>query len=135
MTAKPRKKEMLFTIGHSTRTIGEFIDLLKAYNIQRIVDVRTIPKFRHNPQFNENIIDRSLQKVGINYVHIAELGGLRHTIANSKNLGWHNLSFRGFADYMATPEFAKGIEILEKIAKKKLPLCALRRFPGVAIDL
>jgi uncharacterized protein (DUF488 family) len=90
MSAKPRKKEILFTIGHSTRTIGEFIDLLKAYNIQRIVDVRTIPKSRHNPQFNENIIDRSLQKVGINYVHIAELGGLRHTTADSKNLGWHN---------------------------------------------
>lgn len=119
MSAKPRKKEMLFTIGHSTRTIGEFIDLLKAYNIQRIVDVRTIPKSRHNPQFNENIIECSLQKVGINYVHIAELGGLRHTTADSKNLGWHNLSFRGFADYMATPEFAKGIEILEKIAKKE----------------
>lgn len=65
---------MLFTIGHSTRTIGEFIDLLKAYNIQSIVDVRTIPKSRHNPQFDENVIDRSLQKVGINYVHIAELG-------------------------------------------------------------
>jgi len=130
MTAKPRKKEMLFTIGHSTRTIGEFIDLLKAYNIQRIVDVRTIPKSRHNPQFNENIIDRSLQKVGINYVHIAELGGLRHTIANSKNLGWHNLSFRGFADYMATPEFAKGIEILEKIAKKeKTAIMCAEAFP------
>jgi len=119
MPAKFQKKEILFTIGHSTRTIDEFIDLLKAYNIQRIVDVRTIPRSRHNPQFNENVIDLSLQKVGINYLHIAELGGLRHTTAGSINLGWHNPSFRGFADYMGTPEFAKGIEILENIAKKE----------------
>lgn len=119
MPAKLQKKEVLFTIGHSTRTIGEFIDLLKAHNIQVIVDVRTIPRSRHNPQFNADIIERSLQKVGINYVHIAELGGLRHTNAGSKNLGWHNRSFRGFADYMGTPEFTKGIEILEKIAKKE----------------
>jgi uncharacterized protein (DUF488 family) len=93
MPAKFQKKEILFTIGHSTRTIDEFIDLLKAYNIQRIVDVRTIPRSRHNPQFNENVIDLSLQKVGINYLHIAELGGLRHTTAASINLGWHKQSF------------------------------------------
>jgi uncharacterized protein (DUF488 family) len=119
MSLKQIKKETLYTIGHSTRTLGEFVDLLKAHNIQRIVDVRTIPRSRHNPQFNENTIENSLQKTGINYVHIAELGGLRHTIVDSKNLGWRNHSFRGFADYMSTPEFAKGIDILEKIAKKE----------------
>ncbi len=112
-------KETLWTIGHSTRTISEFIDLLKAHDIQGIVDVRTIPKSRHNPQFNMDIIEGSLHEGGIDYVQLAELGGLRHTTADSQNLGWHNLSFRGFADYMGTPEFAAGLETLEKIAKEE----------------
>ena len=119
MPAKRKKKDTLYTIGHSTRTIGEFIDLLKAHNIREIVDVRTIPRSRHNPQFNEKIIQRSLQKAGMDYLHLAELGGLRHTTRDSKNLGWHNTSFRGFADYMGTPKFAKGMELLKKIARKE----------------
>ena len=119
MPRNQKKKNTLYTIGHSTRTFGEFIDLLKAHNIREIVDVRTIPRSRHNPQFNEKIIQRSLQKAELDYLHLAELGGLRHTTLDSKNLGWHNTSFRGFADYMGTPEFAKGMELLKKIARKE----------------
>jgi uncharacterized protein (DUF488 family) len=119
MSPKQIKKETLYTIGHSTRTIDDFIDLLKAYEIQGIVDVRTIPRSRHNPQFNEDTLECSLQEAGIDYVHTAELGGLRHTTSDSKNLGWNNRSFRGFADYMATPEFAEGIDFLEEFAKKE----------------
>lgn len=119
MSSEQRQKEVLFTIGHSTRTTAEFIDLLKAHNVQGVVDVRSIPKSRHNPQFNSKTIESSLKKAGIHYTHIAELGGLRQTTAESKNLGWNNRSFRGFADYMSTPEFESGIMLLEKIARKE----------------
>lgn len=114
-----RPKQHLWTIGHSTRTIVEFVELLQAHGIRQIVDVRTIPRSRHNPQFNEQTIAASLQPAGVDYVRLADLGGLRHTTPDSKNLGWHNRSFRGFADYMATPEFANGLNALEKIARKK----------------
>lgn len=113
------KKDTLYTIGHSTRTIEEFVDLLKAHGVQEVVDVRTIPKSRHNPQFNEETLKDSLEKVGVDYAHIEKLGGLRRTTSDSKNLGWNNLSFRGFADYMGTPEFEDGLEILEKIGRKE----------------
>jgi uncharacterized protein (DUF488 family) len=119
MITKQIKKEILYTIGHSTRTILEFAELLKSHNIQKVVDVRTIPKSHHNLQFNEDTLGNSLEKVGIKYTHLSELGGLRHTTKDSKNLGWNNLSFRGFADYMDTKEFEKGLKLLEKIAKKE----------------
>ena len=119
MVTKQIKKEILYTIGHSTRTIKEFTKLLQEHNIKHLVDVRTIPKSHHNPQFNEEILERSLKKVEINYTHLTELGGLRHTTKDSKNLGWNNLSFRGFADYMSTDEFEKGLTMLEKMAKKE----------------
>lgn len=126
MPTKIKNKEKIYTIGHSTRTISEFVDLLKAHEVKEVVDVRTIPKSRHNPQFNENTLHRSLNKKDIEYVHIAELGGLRHTTIESKNLGWNNRSFRGFADYMSTQEFEKGMKLLEKIAHKKVTaiMCA-----------
>lgn len=114
-----RPKRRLWTIGHSTRTIDEFVELLQAHGIRQLVDVRTIPRSRHNPQFNERVIAASLQPAGVDYVRLADLGGLRHSTPDSKNLGWHNRSFRGFADYMGTPEFAKGLNALEKIARKK----------------
>ncbi len=120
------KKPLIFTIGHSTHKIEEFIEFLKAHGVQEIVDVRTIPKSRHNPQFNEGVLQFSLKKKDIDYIHIAELGGLRHTTALSENLGWNNRSFRGFADYMSTPEFEKGLNFLEKITRKKITaiMCA-----------
>jgi len=120
------KKPSIFTIGHSTRQINEFVELLQIYNIQEIVDVRAIPKSRHNPQFNEELLKESLKRVHIRYKHLKKLGGLHHTTKKSINLGWRNTSFRGYADYMATAEFTKGLEALIKIAtlKKTAIMCA-----------
>jgi uncharacterized protein (DUF488 family) len=109
----------IYTIGHSTQTIEQFIALLKAHNIEELVDVRTIPKSRHNPQFGSEELAASLQQVGIVYKHLAKLGGLRHASKDSINLGWQNTSFRGFADYMATPEFRTGLDELQAVAEKK----------------
>jgi uncharacterized protein (DUF488 family) len=102
----------LWTIGHSTRAIDEFIDLLKAHEIQRLVDVRTIPRSRHNPQFNTDRFAERLKKAGIIYVHMPQLGGLRKAKKDSHNLGWRNASFRGYADYMESDEFWKALEEL-----------------------
>lgn len=126
MLTKIKAKEKIYTIGHSTRTISEFVKLIKAHGVEKIVDVRTIPKSRHNPQFNEKTLCNSLKKKDIEYIHITELGGLRHTTKESKNTGWNNLSFRGYADYMSTDVFEKGMEQLEKIAKEKITaiMCA-----------
>lgn len=107
---------VVLTIGHSTRTIEEFIHLLVAHAVTRVVDVRTVPRSRHNPQFNRDTLPASLQRAGIGYTHLAELGGLRHTAADSPNTGWHNASFRGYADYMQTPEFDQAIQRLIQLA-------------------
>ena len=109
----------IYTIGHSTRTIEQFIELLKAHDIEELVDVRTIPKSRHNPQFNAEELTASLQEAGIAYEHLAKLGGLRRTSKDSVNLGWQNTSFRGFADYMDTSEFRAGLDELTALAEKK----------------
>lgn len=109
----------LYTVGHSTRSIEEFIALLKAHEIEMVIDIRSIPKSRHNPQFNQDVLKKSLAKAKIRYRHIKELGGLRHPLKDSINTGWINASFRGFADYMQTPNFQKGLEKLEKLALKK----------------
>ena len=109
---------IILTIGHSTRTLDEFIALLKAHAVTLVVDVRTIPRSRHNPQFNGNSLADSLKKAGIGYVHMSGLGGLRHAKRNSVNTGWRNASFRGYADYMQTPEFEKQIEELIQLAKE-----------------
>lgn len=110
------KKPIIFTVGHSTRPIDEFITLLRVHGIQEIADVRSIPMSRHNPQFNADVLKRSLRAGRIRYRHLKKLGGLRHAKKDSINLGWRNASFRGFADYMATPDFSKGLEALAKIA-------------------
>lgn len=108
--------KQIYTIGHSTRKIEYFIDLLKSFDIKILVDVRTIPKSRHNPQFDQINLKQVLKKTGIKYIHLKKLGGLHHTTKDSINLGWENLSFRGYADYMQKPEFWKGIQRLEEIA-------------------
>lgn len=113
------KKPLIFTIGHSTHLISEFVELLQAYGIKEVIDVRSIPKSRHNPQFNSDVLKQSLRRVHIRYKHLNKLGGLRHTKKDSINLGWRNTSFRGFADYMASSEFEEGLEALTKIAKAK----------------
>jgi len=106
------------TIGHSTRTLDEFIALLRAHAINQVVDVRTIPRSRHNPQFNLETIPSSLSKAGLKYIHMPGLGGLRHAKPDSLNAGWRNASFRGYADYMQTPEFEGNVEKLIELAKE-----------------
>lgn len=113
------KPKILFSIGHSTHTFAEFVALLKAHGIETVLDIRTIPKSRYCPQFNEIRLKNSLRKHHIGYCHLPELGGFRHSTKDSLNTGWRNSSFRGFADYMQTPSFHKAISKLEKIARKK----------------
>lgn len=107
----------IFVVGHSTRTGISFVDLLKAHSIDLLVDIRTIPKSRHNPQFNEKKLEEELKEHKIGYTHMKGLGGLRHPDKNSINLGWHNSSFRGFADYMQTKKFDSSIKELIKLSK------------------
>lgn len=108
----------IYTIGHSTRSLEEFLELLKLHQITELVDVRTIPKSRRFPWFAKPELAKALKKHKIGYTHLPQLGGLRHTVADSINLGWHNASFRGFADYMQTPEFFAGFNALKKIIKQ-----------------
>ena len=114
------------TIGHSTRTIDEFIRILQAYRIESVADVRTIPKSRHNPQFNELELTESLAAHGIDYLRLEGLGGLRHTTSASINTAWENRSFRGYADYMQTAEFAESLATLMRLAgeKRTVIMCA-----------
>src|SRR5438309_3624330 len=95
----------VFTIGHSTRPIEVFLELLAGHRIERLVDVRTIPKSRHNPQFNSDALAESLRRARIHYTHLPGLGGLRRPRPDSINTGWRNTSFRGYADYMQTAAF------------------------------
>jgi uncharacterized protein (DUF488 family) len=108
LSAKP--SPIVLTIGHSTRTIEEFIGQVQAHGATSVVDVRTVPRSRHNPQFDKTSLPRSLKKAGLGYVHAPGLGGLRHAKTDSLNMGWRNASFRGYADYMQTPEFAQCLE-------------------------
>jgi len=110
---------IVLTVGHSTRELKEFVTLLFAHGIKQLIDVRTIPRSRHNPHFNRDRLPHSLQKAGIRYRHMAGLGGLRHARRDSINTGWRNASFRGFADYMQTPEFQEALERLIELAKKR----------------
>jgi uncharacterized protein (DUF488 family) len=108
---------LILTIGHSTRPSEAFIELLRSNGVKRVVDVRTIPRSRHNPQFNRDTLSKALRKAGISYTPMEGLGGLRKARKDSHNTGWRNLSFRGYADYTETPEFQAGIEALIKGAR------------------
>lgn len=109
----------MFTIGHSTRAIDELLDLLKAHGVRRVVDVRTIPRSRHNPQFDIEALPQTLLAGGIAYEHMPSLGGLRHARRDSPNGGWRNASFRGFADYMRTEDFAAALEQLIATSRRE----------------
>lgn len=109
----------LYTIGHSTHSIAEFIDLLRVHGVEQIADVRSIPKSRHCPQFNADALGPSLRHAGIGYTEIKALGGRRYSRKGSINTGWRNASFRGYADYMATPAFAQGLDELIAIASER----------------
>lgn len=116
---KETSPTVVMTIGHSTRTLDEFIGLLQAHEVTRVVDVRTIPRSRYNPQFNRDSLPDALKKAGLSYVHMPGLGGLRHAKPDSINAGWRNASFRGYADYMQTPEFAQSLDELIQMAKQQ----------------
>ncbi len=107
---------LICTIGHSNRSIETFVDLLLSNRIAHVLDVRTVPRSRHNPQFDRDPLPRSLDALAIAYTHLPGLGGLRHAHADSPNTGWHNLSFRGYADYMQTPEFAENADAVAALA-------------------
>ena len=110
---------MIFTIGHSTRPIDVFIRLLKAHGVQRVVDVRTIPRSHHNPQFNRAQLSPALHRAKIHYRDMPGLGGLRRARLDSPNAGWRNASFRGYADYMQTPEFEDSLARCIDLAKQQ----------------
>jgi len=109
----------VYTIGHSTRSSEDFLQLLQSHGVQQLVDVRTVPRSRHNPQFNQDTLPATLAGAGILYAHLPELGGLRKARPDSINDAWENASFRGYADYMQTPEFAAGLEHLLALARER----------------
>lgn len=111
--------ETIYTIGHSTRSTQEFIDLLKQHKVTQLVDIRTIPKSRHNPQFEKEELKENLKKADISYEYIEDLGGLRPKAKESINDAWHNASFRNYADYMQTDDFLCGLNELVELSKKK----------------
>jgi uncharacterized protein (DUF488 family) len=107
----------ILTVGHSNRTIEDFLAILQAHGVEHLVDIRTVPRSRHNPQFNREAMPASLAAAGIRYTHMPGLGGLRHARPDSTNTGWRNASFRGYADYMQTPEFEKNLAELLRLAE------------------
>ncbi len=109
----------VLTVGHSTRPIEEFLHLLDAHGVKRLVDVRTVPRSRHNPQFDKDSLPLALGRAGIAYTHMSSLGGLRHPRKDSVNGGWRNAGFRGFADHMQTQEFEKALKSLIAMAEEQ----------------
>ncbi len=125
-----KDKMIVFTIGHSTRKLSEFASILKAYGVRELVDVRTIPRSRANPQFNESRLSGFLKRHGILYAHMKGLGGLRHASKDSVNTYWRNTSFRGFADYMQTKEFAAALgELIEAAGKRQTAIMCAEAVP------
>ena len=117
--SKDWPKGAVFTIGHSTLPIDRFLGLLETYGIERLADIRTVPRSRHNPQFNADALTGALAAGGIDYAPMPALGGLRHSLKDSPNTGWRNESFRGYADYMQTPAFAEALDTLIALARQK----------------
>ncbi len=116
----PRSHPTIFTIGHSTRPIDEFLKLLELNRVEILLDIRTVPRSRHNPQFESAALAAALQSSGIGYRHMKDLGGLRKPRADSSvNEGWRNASFRGYADYMQTPAFAEALAQAAELARTK----------------
>lgn len=114
-----REPLVIYTVGHSTRELPAFLELLVGHGIKQLVDVRTIPRSRKNPQYNAETLPQALREAHIRYTHLAALGGLRRAARDSINTGWRNASFRGFADYMCGAEFETGLERLIKLASAR----------------
>jgi uncharacterized protein (DUF488 family) len=120
----------VFTIGHSTRPIDEFIAMLGAHGVEHLLDVRTVPRSKFNPQFDAARLPRLLEEGGIHYTHVPELGGLRKPRPDSPNGGWRNSSFRGYADHMQTEAFRRGLErCLELAAAHRVALMCAEAVP------
>jgi uncharacterized protein (DUF488 family) len=117
-------------VGQSTRSLDEFLTLLAAHAVARLVDVRTVPRSRHNPQFNRDTFPGALEAAGVRYTHRADLGGFRRTHSDSPNAGWRNPSFRGFADYMLTPEFADSLaDLIAAASQERVVLMCAEAVP------
>ena len=118
------------TIGHSTRTLEEFVLLLKTYEVTMILDVRSIPRSRHNPQFNKETLPNTLKPHNIKYFHMPDIGGLRRPKQDSVNLAWKSSTFRGYADYMQTKEFTDDLLKIIALAKEnRLALMCAEALP------
>ena len=109
----------VLTIGHSTRSLDEFIEILQSFRIELLVDVRSFPGSRRYPHFNREALNGSLRASGIDYIHLPELGGRRRPLPDSLNMTWRNESFRGYADYMETDEFRDGIDRLLALGRDR----------------
>jgi uncharacterized protein (DUF488 family) len=120
----------VFTIGHSTHPIDEFADILKSHGIEFVIDVRTIPKSRHNPQYNSDTLAAAMHGIAIGYEHLPGLGGLRHAKKDSVNMAWKNASFRGFADYMQTEAFEQSLNsLIEKAGRQPTAIMCAEAVP------
>lgn len=121
---------LICTIGHSTHPLDAFVSLLKINEVMHVLDVRTMPRSRQNPQFNKETLPGSLEAVGIKYTHLPGLGGLRHARKDSINGAWRNASFRGYADYMQTAEFSDNVQdVLELAAHERCALMCAEAVP------
>ena len=119
-------RDAIFTVGHSTLEQGAFVALLEAYDLECLADVRTVPRSRRNPQFNADALPQALRTHDIDYLPLRGLGGLRKARNDSPNTGWRNSSFRGYADYMQTDEFARALEelIARSLEERTAIMCA-----------
>jgi uncharacterized protein (DUF488 family) len=121
---------VVLTIGHSTHPLEEFIHLLENHQVTCVADVRTVPRSRHNPQFNQSSLRDSLENAGVRYIPMPGLGGLRRATHDSINTGWRNASFRGYADYMQTPQFAQNLgELIRLVSQERLVLMCAEAIP------
>ena len=128
--AKTSKSTVVLTIGHSTRTLEEFVELLGGYVVTLLMDVRTVPRSRYNPHFNKETLPNSLKPYGIRYIHLPEIGGLRHPKHDSVNMAWKNSGFRGYADYMQTQEFTDNLlKIISLARENRLVLMCAEALP------
>ena len=121
---------MIYTLGHSTRTQQEFLSILSAFQINTVVDIRTIPRSRKNPQYDQEEFRRWLSESGVGYIHLRGLGGLRHARKESVNTGWKNASFRGYADYMQCADFESALrELFTSAAEQTVALVCAEAVP------
>jgi uncharacterized protein (DUF488 family) len=120
----------VFTVGHSTRSLEAFVDLLRAYGVERVEDIRSVPRSRRNPQFNAEALAPALSSAGVDYELLKALGGLRHAHKDSPNQGWRNASFRGYADYMQTEAFTEGLQrLIDLSARQRVAIMCAEAVP------